>query len=227
MGRETTTSLFLPRSGNLNVQVSCSVDMKKLASELRVKEDFYCSLQFELFPQSKELQHVSKPLHSKLHATLTEVVHLRDSLKLKLTPAIIEYLKSKNCRVTLQAVYYQRVEGVPKKQLLQLGALDIPLLAVVTGKGIQGDYAFKNKYGMFVALAQCNISYGRNNKLQQEDIPGGISESQAQPQSTERVWLLLNFLELLQYGADIKHVTFEVFVRKERHTTPRSNVDHQ
>jgi hypothetical protein len=158
--------LFLPRSGNLNVQVSCSVDMKKLATELKVKEDFYCSLQFELFPQSRELQHLAKTLNSKLHASLTEVVHLRDSLKLKLTPAIIEYLKGKNCRITLQAVYYQRMEGVPKKQQLQLGAIDIPLLAVVTGKGIHGDYAFKNKYGLFVALAQCSINYGRNAKLQ-------------------------------------------------------------
>lgn len=32
IGRETTTSLFLPRSGNLNVQVSCCVDGKRIAS---------------------------------------------------------------------------------------------------------------------------------------------------------------------------------------------------
>jgi len=145
--------------------------MKRLASELKLKEDFYCSLQFELFPQSKELQHLAKTLHSKLHASLTEVVHLRDSLKLKLTSAIIEYLKSYNCRVTLQAVYYQRLEGAPKKQLLQLGTLDIPLLAVVAGTGIHGDYAFKNKYGIFVALAQCSINYGRNTKLVPESEP--------------------------------------------------------
>jgi len=27
------------------------------------------------------------------------------------------------------------------------------MLSIISGKGINGDYAFKNKYGIFVALA--------------------------------------------------------------------------
>jgi hypothetical protein len=45
--------MFLPKSGNLNVDITSAVDMKKLAQELKIKEEFYCSLQFELFPNSK------------------------------------------------------------------------------------------------------------------------------------------------------------------------------
>lgn len=161
-------------------------------------------------------------LHSKLHASLAEVVYLKDSLKLKLTPAIIEYLKSRNCRITLLAVYYQRMEGVPKKQVLQLGAIDIPLLAVVTGKGIQGEYAFKNKYGMFVALATCNINYGRSTKLEPEEGAPGLTDSQLQPkQANEKIWLLLNFLEVLQYGESMKNVAFEMYHHREKLTTAR------
>lgn len=60
------------------------------------------------------------------------------------------------------ACYYQRIEGMPRKQLLTLGTIEIPLLSIITGRGIDGDYAFKNKYGIFVALAQCKISYGKS-----------------------------------------------------------------
>jgi hypothetical protein len=50
---------------------------------------------------------------------------------------------------------------MPKKQQLIMGIIEIPLLSIVAGRGIKGDYAFKNKYGIFVALAQCNINYGK------------------------------------------------------------------
>lgn len=90
---------------------------------MKIKEDFYCFLEFDLFPMAKELQQGYKPLQSRLHSTLTENLHLKDSIKLKLTQQIIDYFKNKMCRISLMACYYQRIEGMPRKQLLTLGTI--------------------------------------------------------------------------------------------------------
>ena len=43
-----------------------------------------------------------------------------------------------------------------------LGTIEIPMLSVISGRGIHGDYAFKNRYGIFMGLARCDISYDKN-----------------------------------------------------------------
>jgi hypothetical protein len=52
-----------------------------------------------------------------------------------------------------------------------LGAIEIPLLSVVTGRGIKGEYAFKNRYGIFVGLADCVVSYGRRGRDRDRELP--------------------------------------------------------
>lgn len=42
-----------------------------------------------------------------------------------------------------------------------VGTIDIPMLSIISGNGVHGDYAFKSKFGIFVGLARCDINYSK------------------------------------------------------------------
>ena len=62
------------------------------------------------------------------------------------------------------------------------------MLSIVSGRGIHGDYAFKNKFGIFMGLARCDISYDKN-KL--DTIPQQVTNK---PHSKEKVYVVVNLL---------------------------------
>lgn len=61
-------------------------------------------------------------------------------------------------------VYYEKVGGNYERKEVVIGSCNAPLLPSVRREGLAGDYAFKNKIGMFVSLGQVRLSY--ENKKQ-------------------------------------------------------------
>ena len=130
-------------------------------------------------------------------------MYLRDSLKLQLTENIIEYMKTSSLRISLVAVSYKQEAASKRRVEMVVGTIDIPMLSLVNGNGVHGDYAFKSKFGIFVGLARCDISYSKNKVDFVEK-----SES-IQRHSKENVYVVVNLLELLNLGEQIKWVSFE------------------
>ncbi len=58
---------------------------------------------------------------------------------------------------------------------------------MIKAEGIKGDYAFKNKLGMFVTLANCVLKYDK-------DPISKISSKEENDKSLTAYWLILNFL---------------------------------
>ena len=48
-----------------------------------------------------------------------------------------------------------------------MASFKAPLFAVIREEGLKGDYAFKNRLGMFVSLAHCSIRYEKDARMQE------------------------------------------------------------
>lgn len=64
---------------------------------------------------------------------------------------------------------------------------------MIKSDGISGDYAFKNKLGMFVSLAKCHLKYEKDNKNSNEVNKFSIDRNR------QNFWVLLNFLEFINF----------------------------
>lgn len=68
-----------------------------------------------------------------------------------------------------------------------MASFKAPLFAVIREEGLKGDYAFKNKLGMFVSLAHFSAKYEKSAKTL-TDAAGKSGEN-----SRESFWLLIDF----------------------------------
>lgn len=64
------------------------------------------------------------------------------------------------------AIYYAKEKGAYVRKDILIGSFKAPLFAVIREDGLKGDYAFKNKLGMFISLAHCSIKYEKTARLQ-------------------------------------------------------------
>ena len=161
LGQTISKEMYLPKSGFLNVEISAAVEPRKLALDNKLQSDFFLSLHVDPFFESPELSSHHQPLQSKVQSSVCEVLYFRESIKLRLTTAMVEYMKNCNSRVSLVVIYYKKEGSSNKRHEAVIGTIEIPMMSIITGRGVHGDYAFKNKYGIFVALARCDFSYDK------------------------------------------------------------------
>lgn len=72
---------------------------------------------------------------------------------------------------------------------------------------------------MFVSLASCTIKYEKQPKHQMEVDNHLLSDP-----SRESYWLIINFLEILNYEGDLGWLKFEIVYQGKRYSTDQQNI---
>jgi hypothetical protein len=63
---------------------------------------------------------------------------------------------------------------------------------LIKQEGINGNYAFKNKYGMFIALAKTSIQYNKQEKHTVDNFAKSSLNSTLIPKGNQ-FWVIIHF----------------------------------
>ena len=179
--------MFLPKNGYLNFELSSTVDQNRLRQQYNLKEEFYIQISLDVFGENAALAPHFPPFHSKLYSDLSSELSVSGSYKISLTPQILQHLRAGSCQARMSLVYYAKERGNYERKDMLVASFKAPLFAVIREEGLKGDYAFKNKLGMFVSLAHCTAKYEKTAKTL-VDASGKGGEG-----SRESFWLLIDF----------------------------------
>lgn len=96
--------------------------------------------------------------------------------------------------------------------------IELPLINVIKTEGIKGDYAFKNKLGMFVTLANCALKYDKDPLAKQIG-------REAHDKNMASYWLVLSFLEFLNFEEQkFSWIRMEFVIRGRKYATDKINL---
>lgn len=109
----------------------------------------------DIFHNNPSLKSLFPALSSPLYSDSAQTATLSGSIKLSLSSIILEYIKTNSARLSLNIIYYSKESGNFQRKEVPYAIIEIPLVNVIRSEGIKGDYAFKNKLGMYVTLASC------------------------------------------------------------------------
>jgi hypothetical protein len=69
------------------------------------------ALVFDVFYSNANLKQTFTPTSSKLYSDSTDVAELSGSLKISLSPVILEHFKTNSGRLSLNIIYYSKESG--------------------------------------------------------------------------------------------------------------------
>ena len=113
----------------------------------------------DIFAEAPNLKSHFPPISSKLFSDFSRPLELSGSLKINLSSVILNYLRTSPAILKLNVIYYNKERGNFERREVAYGTIEFPLINLIKNTGIKGDYAFKNKYGMYISLANCEIKY--------------------------------------------------------------------
>lgn len=112
-----------------------------------------------MFGEAPNLVSHFPPISSKLFSDFSAPLELQGSFKLTLSSVVLDYIKTKSALLKLNIIYYAKERANFERKEVVYGRIELPLINLIKNAGIHGDYAFKNKLGMYITLANCSLKY--------------------------------------------------------------------
>lgn len=109
--------------------------------------------------------------------------------------------------MSLNLIYYSKSKGNYQKNETTFATLKIPLFNLIQSQGISGNYAFKNKYGMFIALCKTIINYDKHEKkpllLEQSQNKLSFTNMSMKNNKFHTYWVMIHFKELINFEDNV------------------------